>query len=104
VTRAVSADAIGRAPLAAGGDTRARLGALLAVMADDRYPAVRHIAWRGLHRLPGPGGSSRAADYDPSGTAAARGGVVARARAELGISAAARPRSRASDQDLEIGE
>jgi predicted CXXCH cytochrome family protein len=104
VTRAVSADAIGRAPLAAGGDTRARLGALLAVMADDRYPAVRHIAWRGLRRLPGPGGSPLAADYDPSGTSAARTAVVARVRVELGIRAAARDRGRARDRDLEIGE
>jgi predicted CXXCH cytochrome family protein len=102
VTRAVAADAVGRAPLAAGGDVRSRSAALLEVMSHDRYPAVRHIAWRSLRRLPGQG--ALAADYDPSGSAAERAKVAARLRTALGIAAptGARPPSR--DLDLEIGE
>jgi predicted CXXCH cytochrome family protein len=102
VTRAISADALGRAPVRAGASARDRSAALLGTMAEDRYPAVRHIAWRALRRLPGQ--AALAADYDPSGTAAARAAVVARVRAALAIASPSGPRPRPRDHDLEIGE
>jgi hypothetical protein len=115
VARAAAADALGRAPGAdAPGDVRARrVGALLDVMAGDRYPAVRHLAWRSLRRLVAPDaspGAGFAADYDPSDTAAARAEAVGRLRALLGKAALAPSpalaalRAGARDRDLEIGE
>ena len=71
VARAVAADALGRAPADAPGRAR-HAGALLDVMSEDRYPAVRHLAWRSLRRLivpDAPPGSGVAADYDPSADA-----------------------------------
>ena len=55
--RAVAADALGRAP-SRGRRRRAapRKAALLEVMADDRFPAVRHLAWRSLAPAPRRGG------------------------------------------------
>jgi predicted CXXCH cytochrome family protein len=112
VARAVAADALGRAPADAEARAR-RVGALLEVMAHDRFPAVRHLAWRGLRRLVAPGagpGQGFAADYDPSGTLAERGRTVARLQAVLGgaAQAAATPlvalRAGASESDLEMGE
>lgn len=112
VARAVAADALGRAPLDEAGRAR-RVGALLDVMAEDRYPAVRHLAWRSLRRLlapDAPPGSGVAAHYDPAGDAAGRGRAVAGLRAALGAAAVAPApalvalRRSAADQDLEIGE
>jgi hypothetical protein len=114
VGRAVAADALGRAPPFDADDRARRLGALLAAMEGDAYPAVRHLAWRGLRRLIAPGaapGAGPAAAYDPSADAAARARLVAGLRRDLG--AAARdpdPRvvaalgAAASQQALEIGE
>jgi predicted CXXCH cytochrome family protein len=111
VARAVAADALGRAPASADREDRAaRLGILLDVMANDRYPAVRHLAWRSLGRLSRPAGGPAEA-YDPSATASERARVVAGLRAGLGAAAqdpapawlAAR-RTAAQDEDLEIGE
>ena len=90
---------------------RAGSGRLLEAMVDDRYPAVRHLAWRSLRRLTAPGaapGAGLAADYDPSADAAARLRVVTRRAARAGT----RRRRRsigarwplARDADLEIGE
>ena len=115
VARAVAADALGRAPGAdAHADVRARrVGALLDVMAQDRYPAVRHLAWRSLRRLVAPDaspGAGFAADYDPSAMPAARDDAVGRLRAALGDSALtpspalAGLRAGARDRGLEIGE
>ena len=59
----------GGGPRDAAGSGRVALGPLLAVMAGDRYPAVRHLAWRSLRRLVAPDadpGTGLAADYDPS--------------------------------------
>ena len=81
VTRAVAADALGRTPVTAARDVRA--GALAEVMAGDRYPAVRRIAWRALRRLLAPGaapGTGVAADYNPSADAPVRAASVARLR------------------------
>jgi predicted CXXCH cytochrome family protein len=113
VARAAAADALGRAPAPSADAQARRAGALLDVMAADRYPAVRHLAWRSLRRLVAPQaspGAGFAADYDPSAPAAQRKDVVRRARATLGHSALAPPsgltalRQDARDLDLEIGE
>jgi len=110
VGRAVAADALGRAP-ASGAEERARrLGALLAAMENDRYPAVRQIAWRSCRRLIAPG-AAPAADYDPSADAAGRARVVAGIRRTLGATVPdPDPRALAAlvalvpGQALEIGE
>jgi hypothetical protein len=82
-------------------------------MAADRYPAVRHLAWRGVRRLAAPDappGSGLAPDYDPSGPADDRRRVVDRLRAALGTAEVPPPasltalRAEARDSDLEIGE
>ncbi len=102
VGRAVAADALGRGLPA----RPRRLGTLLEILDSDRYPAVRHIAWRSLRRL-----AHVTADYDPSGDPPARARAVAALRAELGGAAEAPAaamvaalRATASDRDLEIGE
>ena len=113
VARAVAADALGRAPfIAAAAPPEAararRAGLLLEVMARDRYPAIRHLAWRALRRL-SPGAAE---DFDPAETAApARQAAVARVAGQLGASASppdqdvvAGLRTRARDADLEMGE
>jgi len=114
VGRAVAADALGRAPWFAPAERARRVGALLAAMETDRYPAVRHLAWRSLRRLIAPAappGSGAAADYDPSADSAARARVVGRLRRELGAavpdpdaSTRAALAAGAPDQTLEIGE
>ncbi len=55
VARAVAADALGRAPAFDKAERARRIATLLEVMGSDRYPAVRHIAWRSLRRLIAPG-------------------------------------------------
>lgn len=113
VARAVAADALGRAPAADGQARARRVGALLDVMAQDRYPAVRHLAWRSLRRLLAPDaspGAGLAADYDPSADPGERDDAVNRLRATLRGSVLAPPpaltalRAGARDRDLEIGE
>jgi hypothetical protein len=114
VGRAVAADALGRAPLLRVEDGPARVGLLLEAMASDRYPAVRHLAWRAFRRLVAPGAAPRrgmGADYDPSADAARRAEAVEGLRAALGPRATKVPpasiaalRGRARDRDLEIGE
>ena len=108
VTRAVSADALGREQVPLGSAARAaRVGALLEAMAGDDYPTVRHLAWRGLGRL----GVDDARDYDPSADGRARRAVVERVRARPGSGGTepapevvARLRARAVGEDVEIGE
>jgi hypothetical protein len=113
VARAAAADALGRAPVADADARARRVGALLDVMAHDRYPAVRHLAWRSLRRLVAPDaapGVGFAADYDPSADPVERNDAVGRLRATLHDSAIALPpalaalRAGARDRDLEIGE
>jgi predicted CXXCH cytochrome family protein len=113
VARAVAADALGRAPISDSGARARRLEALLEAMAADGYPAVRHLAWRGMRRLAAPGapaGSGFGADFDPSANADDRRRAVERLRASLGTAEVPAPgsltemRPRAQDQDLEIGE
>jgi Cytochrome c554 and c-prime len=106
--RAVSADGVGRAQVPLSPAARAaRVGALLEVMANDAYPAVRHLAARALDRL----GAAHPADYDPSADAAARFAAVAHLRAQLGDAAVAPDpgalaalRRRAPVEDVDIGE
>jgi predicted CXXCH cytochrome family protein len=113
VARAVAADALGRAPFiaaeAAPNAARARrAGLLLEVMANDRYPAIRHLAWRALRRL-APGAAD---DFDPAETdriarETAVGEVAARLGSSVLWSSPARVavlRARARDADLEMGE
>jgi hypothetical protein len=113
VARAVAADALGRAPPAH--DRVRRVEILLEVMARDRYPAVRHLAWRSLRRLAVPGAQPNTglgAGYDPSGGPAGRARVVARLREALGVATTFEPtsaqraasRDETRDSDLEIGE
>ena len=118
VARAVAADALGSAPPLDGADGRSRrLGILLDVMVRDRYPAVRHLAWRSLRRLTSPGGPGRApggasaADYDPSATPVERAAAVGHLRAALGpaivdpsVAELAARTNAGDDRDLEIGE
>jgi predicted CXXCH cytochrome family protein len=119
LARAVAADAFGRAPFLAGGegaptDRAFRLGILLDVMAQDRYPAVRHLAWRSLRRLVAPGappGGGLAARYDPSDPPVDRARAVTRLREALGTASRdPTPAELAArfdatrDQSLEIGE
>ena len=105
ITRAVSADALGRAQVPLDAKARAaREGALLEAMASDAYPAVRHLAWRALGRL-----GVDARGYDPSADAKARAAVVERVRAGLGVAPPSpalvtRLRARATNRDIEIGE
>ena len=113
MARAAAADALGRAPLSHAEARARRCGALLDVMARDRYPAVRHLAWRSLRRLVAPDaspGTGLAADYEPSASSAERNDAVGRLRTALGESVVAPAaaltllRAGARDRDLEIGE
>ena len=113
VARATAADALGRAPCADADARARRAGALLDVMVQDRYPAVRHLAWRSLRRLVAPDaapGAGFAADYDASAEPARRTEAAGRLRAALGHSAIAPPpaltllRESARDHDLQMGE
>jgi predicted CXXCH cytochrome family protein len=106
VTRALAVDALGRAQVPLTPDERAlRAGALLDVMGHDDYPAVRHLAWRGLGRL------GVESDFNPSASAQARATTIQQLRARLGSSAVPLPhdrlaalRARASSEGIEIGE
>ena len=94
VARAAAADALGRAPTTDGEARARRVGALLDVMAQDRYPAVRHLAWRSLRRLVAPDaspGTGLAADYEPSANPAERNDAVRRLRTALRDSVVAPP-------------
>jgi hypothetical protein len=110
IERAVAAEALGGSDAPADGAARARrAGALLEVMAADRYPAVRHLAWRALGRL--EPGVVPAAGYDPGADAAERRARVFALSVALGLRAtAADPvavaglRARALRADVEIGE
>jgi len=117
LARAVAADAVGRAAsFALASETpRARaLGALLEVMARDRYPAVRHLAWRAVRRLEARGAGpdeGLAAGYDASAGPEARAAEVALLQAALGSrvravdpEVVARLRARAVSRDVQIGE
>jgi hypothetical protein len=112
LSRAVAADALGRASAPEARAARARLlGALLEVMAGDRYPAVRQIAWRAARRLGAP---NSAAAFDPAAEPAARAAAVDQLRRLLGSGAqapevaalrAGAPEARVEDVlDVEIGE
>src|SRR5207302_978033 len=85
ITRAVAADAIGRAPLPPGpggnATAAARRGLLLGVMTGDDYPAVRHLAWRALRRLGGAAPSLP--DYDATADADRRAQACAAIRRAL---------------------
>jgi hypothetical protein len=103
VTRAVAADALGRAQVPLDADARTRReAALLDAMTTDAYPAVRHLAARALGRL----GVEGAADYDPSSDLPARTAAVERLRAGLGARGrtVAVGRAPAPSEDVEIGE
>jgi hypothetical protein len=112
--RAVAADALGRAPPSGGEERERRVGALLTSMEHDRYPAVRHLAWRGLRRLIAPGAAPDAglgADYDPSADGPVRRAAVERVRQALGPAvrdpgggARAALDAIATGPELEIGE
>jgi predicted CXXCH cytochrome family protein len=83
IERAVAADALGRTRAPAGPPALAvRTGLLLDAMANDGYPAVRHLAARALGRLV-PSSPALAA-YDPNDDrSAARFAAVERVRASL---------------------
>src|SRR5262249_9760889 len=110
LVRAIAADAVGRSAAPADAGARARrLGALLEVMAGDRYPAVRHLAWRSARRLTRAARADR--DYDPSAPPDAPAAALARLAAELGAAAVppdagrvAALRARSPAGDLDIGE
>ncbi len=92
LSRAVAADALGRAPLSpaaspdrrVGDDRSQRLGVLLSVMLNDDFPAVRHLAWRSLRRLMAGPAAAAAAAYDPSADLPGRARLVERLGAMLG--------------------
>ena len=103
VTRAVAADALGRAQVPLDADARARReAALLDVMTTDATPAVRHLAARALGRL----GVEGVAAYDPSWELPARTAAVERLRAALGTRSrtVAVRHAPAPSEDVEIGE
>jgi hypothetical protein len=109
VTKAVAADALGRTPVLSADDRKRTVGALLNAMAFDRYPAVRHIAWRSLRRV--VASDADAAAFDPSADAATRLADVRRIWSGLrGSAVAADPAvvfqapSAAPGGDVEIGE
>jgi len=112
IERAVAADALGRTRAPAGAPARAvRTGLLLDAMANDGYPAVRHLAARALGRLV-PSLPALAA-YDPNDDrSAARRAAVERVRASLPPSSVAAPdparaqrlREAATAVAIDIGE
>ncbi len=112
IERAVAADALGRtnAP-AAPAALAARAGLLLEAMADDDYPAVRHLAARALGRLV-PFRAALAA-YDPNQSRAGeRRAAAERVRASLPPSSVVAPdaarvrrlRNAAAAVAIDIGE
>ena len=112
IERAVAADALGRTRAPAGAPALAvRTGLLLDAMANDDYPAVRHLAARALGRLV-PSLPALAA-YDPNDDrSAARRAAVERVRASLPPSSVTAPdpartrrlRDAASAVAIDIGE
>jgi predicted CXXCH cytochrome family protein len=112
IARAVAADALGRAPVDDRRERAFRLAKLLNVMVEDRFPVVRHLAWRALRRLaPAAGpGTGPGADFDPSANRAERWRQVGRLRAALGPEAVAMLNvwlvglGSGADRDLEMGE
>ncbi len=113
VRKAVAAAALGRSPPASPPDRAMTLGVLLNTMAFDRYPAVRHIAWRSLRKLLAAQEPSarRPDDYAPSGDAATRLRDVRRIWSTLRDAAEVpdpvavfQMRKEASLGDVEIGE
>jgi predicted CXXCH cytochrome family protein len=117
IERVVAADALGRAEAPASQMAIGkRLGVLLDVMAEDSYPAVRHLAWRAARRLVErhhPAQAVRfAATYDPTGEATARRRALDETRASLPPAAiispdpsrATRLRAQAAEVNIEIGE
>jgi predicted CXXCH cytochrome family protein len=105
IARAVAADALGRASAPEARAARGQLlGDLLEVMAADRYPAVRQIAWRAARRLGAPDGASA---FDPAAERAARAAAVDRLRRLLGSGTRPTGAARAAaapEADVEIGE
>ncbi len=99
IERAVAADALGRTGAPASASALAvRAGLLLDAMADDAYPAVRHLAARALGRLipslalPGPPPGSALRAYDPNeDRARERQAAVDRVRAALPPAAVVAP-------------
>jgi len=117
IVRAVAADALGRAPSAAGKTTRRdgdalRAGLLLQAMEGDRYPAVRHLAARALARVVGDPVARQARAFDATATAPVREQALAALRAALPRTALhpidprrlARLRAEARQVDIDIGE
>jgi predicted CXXCH cytochrome family protein len=113
IERAVAADAFGRSRAPAGPAARAvRAGLLLDAMADDDYPAVRHLAWRALGRLLSAPTPPAVAAYDPTGPVVERRALVERIRRALPPATVTAPapvsiaslRAAARDVAIEIGE
>ena len=101
VARALAADAIGRAPwpadLARAAEAAgARTAALLEVAANDRYPAVRHLAARALDRILTMLGSPAAVQarrFDATAPELERRRIVAAIREQLQTNGARIPRA-----------
>jgi predicted CXXCH cytochrome family protein len=121
VARALAADAIGRAPWPSaegGGRQRPenhRWSVLLAAMAGDRYPAVRHLAARALTRLlygRRPAAARLTTAFDATADTSARDSQIAALRDSLSLPVAtpsevgriAALRARARLADIDIGE
>ena len=120
VFRAVAVDAMGRAPVpsepaAADRARHERAGALLDVMAGDRYPAVRHLAARALAGLIAtrqPSVAQQASAFDATASEADRVRALAELRRGLSLPAASGPeaaritvlRAEAAQADIDIGE
>ncbi len=120
IARAIAADALGRAPRAAGPSDRARAQttrtiALVEAISGDRYPAVRHLASRALGRVLGSANSAATQSlraFDATAPAAERQRVLVQLRKHLSsldtvpIDADRISTLRASSRlvDIEIGE
>jgi hypothetical protein len=113
LSRAVAADAIGRAPASPDPDLQGRrLGLLLEAMQGDRYPAVREVAWRALRRASPAAFTAEVAgqNYDPAAPLPSRRRAVDALREALNGTISPAPisvaalRGNVADRDLEIGE
>ena len=121
VARAVAADAMGHARSPSGTAEAAertvwlRAGALLEVMSQDRYPAIRHLAARALAELVSTRDQSAMTilnDFDATANSRQQEEIVARLRDRLSLPRAsgadaariARLRARAALADIDIGE
>jgi hypothetical protein len=112
IERAVAADALGQPGRAAAPETQpTRLGALLDVMANDPYPAVRRIAWRSAQAL-ADAPSAPFARFVATDDAERRASVIAQIEASLPEGAVVRPdplwvaplRAAAAEVAIDIGE